>query len=467
MKSVLYTILAAVAAALAVACNESSSIGNSLSEENIVIVVDSNFTVTGKTLPNPVVQSRTLSQLIGGVDAKGFGSIRSDFVGQFMPSLALDTVDMKINDIDSVKLFMQMVRGAFVGDSLVPMGIDVYRLTKDLPYPIYSNFDPEGYYDPSVKFASGVYTASTINEPDSIKALSSIVVSMPLPLSFAKEMFAAYDANPSVFADPDVFARDIFKGVYIRSSYGAGRISDFTTTSIRLYYHKEIYNTDSARYETKKYVGDYFAVTPEVVVNNNLRYDIAPELKAMAEAGDKVLAAPAGYEVEMNFPDPELIASYDKYENRLRVLNTLTMTIPVETIENDYDITPPPYILMVLKNKKDEFFAENSLVDNKTSFYATYDSFKNCYTFSSMRAYLLDLLEKKDKGELTADDYTFVLTPVQVNKEASASSGGYYGSTDYVVSSIVPYVSKPAMGKILLDKAKIILTFSAGSQNNY
>ena len=288
---------------------------------------------------------------------------------------------------------------------------------------------------------------------------------MPLPLSFAREMFRAYDSNPSSFADPSVFARDVFKGIYVRSSYGSGRISDFTTTSIRVYYHKEIYNTDSARYETRKYVGDYFAITPEVVVNNNIRYDIAPELKAMAEAGDKVLAAPAGYEVEMNFPAPEIIASYDKYDNRLRVINSLTMSIPVEEIENEYEITPPPYILMVLKNKKDEFFADNSLVDNVTSFYAVYNSSLKCYTFSAMRAYLLDLLDKKEKGELTADDYTFVITPVQVNMEASASSG--YGSTNYVVSSIVPYVSKPAMAKILLDKANITLTFSAGSQNNY
>lgn len=465
MKSFLYTILAAVAVALAVACSESSSIGNSLSEENITIVVDSDFTINGSTVANSVVQSRTLSQLIGSLDAKGYGSIRSDFVGQFMPSLALDTAGVKINDIDSVKLFMQMVRGAFVGDSLVPMGVEVYRLTKDLPYPIYSNFDPEGYYDPSVKFASGLYTASTVNEPDSIKALNSIVVSMPLPLSFAHEMFTAYDANPSAFADPSVFARDVFKGIYIRSSYGGGRISDFTTTSIRLYYHKEVYNTDSARYETKKYVGDYFAITPEVVVNNNIHYDIAPELKEMADAGEKLIAAPAGYEVEMTFPAPELLASYEKYDGRLRVINTLTMSIPVETIENDFDITPPPYVLLVLKKDKEEFFADNSLVDNKTSFYAAYNSSKNCYDFTSMRAYLLDLIEKKEKGELTADDYTFVLTPVQVNMEESSSNS--YGSSSYVVSSIVPYVSKPAMGKISLDEAKIILTFSAGSQNNY
>lgn len=461
MKYLFYSLVAAVLTLVAVACNETSGIGNGLDDESMTIVVDSNFTLSGTTVENRVVQSRTLSQLIGSLDAAGFGSITSDFVGQFMPSLALDTIDITAENIDSVKLFMQMERDAFTGDSLVPMGLEVYRLTKDLPYPIYSDFDAAGYYDPASLFASAIYTASTANEPDSVKKLDRIYVAMPVPVEFGKEMYNAYMKNPAVFADPAVFARDIFKGLYIRSSYGSGRISDFTTTSLRLYYHKSVYNTDSARYETKNYAGDYFAVTPEVVVNNNIRYAVAPELEAMVASGDKVLAAPAGYEMEMRFPAPELIASYNRYSDKIRVLNTLTFTLAVEEITNDNNIAPPPYVLMVLKSKKNEFFAENSLADNVTSFYAQYDSANKRYVFDDMRNYLLDLLSK---DKLTEDDYTFVVCPVQVNKEASANSG--YGSTTMVVSSIVPYVSKPAMCKILLDKAKIKLTFSAQNQNN-
>lgn len=182
----------------------------------------------------------------------------------------------------------------------------------------------------------------------------------------------------------------------------------------------------------------------------------------MVDAGDDIIAAPAGYEIDMRFPAPEVIASYNDHADKIRVINTLSMTIPVEEITNDYEITPPPYVLMVLKSKKDEFFADNSLADNVTSFYAAYNAASKSYTFGGMRAYLLDLLAKDN---ITADDYTFVLCPVQVNTETSASSG-YYGSTSTVVSSIVPYVSKPAMCKILLDKAKIQLTYSAGNQNN-
>lgn len=460
MKKLVYTVFVAVAAAIGFSCNDGSSIGNSLADDGISIVVDSDFTVTGFTRPIDSVQSRTVTQLIGNIDAPGFGSIYSDFVGQFMPSLSLDTTDIINEKIDSVKLFMQMPRGAYVGDSLAPMGVTVYRLKKDLPYPIYSDFDPSGYYDPDDILCQGVYSASTLNEVDSIKQLSVVYHSMLMPNEFGEEIFRAYKKNPAAFSNPETFARDIFKGVYIRSSYGSGRISDFTTTSIRFYFHKEVYNSDSARYDTTAYVGDYFAVTPEVVVNNNIRFDVAPELKALAQNPDiNLLAAPVGYEVQFRFPAPELIQKYRGDGLTQNVLNTLSMSIPVETIENDFNIAPPPYVLMVLKNKKEEFFAKNSLTDNITSFYATYDATNKCYTFNSMRDYLLNLIAKDSVSE---DDYTFILTPVQVNLEAAgaASSYYYYSNSSYVVSSIVPYVSTPAMAKVLLDKAKIKLTFS-------
>ena len=462
MKSILYTLLGAGAVALTVGCTESSVVGNALSDETVAIIVDSNFTITGKSVRTEAVQSRTLNQLVGALDAKGYGSIHSDFIGQFMPSLKIDTANITPAAIDSVNLFMQMTRGDFVGDSLVPMGMEIYRVTRDLPYPIYSDFDPTGYYDPQ-PISSTVYTASTMNDADSVKSMSTIYTYMPLPVSLGRELVAAYFANPTNYSTPEAFAKNVFKGLYIRSSYGAGRISHFNTTSIRVYYTKEVWNEDSLRYETKHYNGDYYAVTPEVVLNNDISYEVAPELETLAQTSPLVVA-PVGYEVEMRFPAPEIISSYNKYSDKMRVLNSLTLTIPAEEISNDYEIAPPPNLLLILKNKKEEFFASNKLTDNKTSFYSPYNSTTRTYSFAALRSYMIDLLSKKD---VTEDDYTFLLIPVEVNTEAQASGSYYYSyGTTYTESSIVPYVAKPVMAKILLDKAKIKLTFSTGNPNN-
>jgi hypothetical protein len=468
-----YTFLSIIAALLLfsfAACDDSTTVGNSLTGSAVTIVVDSDFTVTGSTVENPVVQSRTISQLLGKINADGFGSIYSDFVAQFMPSLALDTDSTSAADIDSVKLFLQMTRDSFVGDSLVPMGLEVYRLTDDLPYPIYSDYDPTGHYDP-IPLAATSYIASSMNEPDSVQELTNLYVSVPLPVSFGRELYNAYVNDPSSFADPEVFTNKVFKGLYVRSTYGAGRISNFTITSIRLFYHKVEWDADSAAYITNKYNGDYFAVTPEVVVNNNIRYSMSDKLRDMMAAGDQVLAAPAGTEIELRFPGPELLASYGRYGTDLRVLNSLTFEIPVDSIANDNQIGPPPYALLILKKDKDKFFANNSLTDNITSFYATYDSSTGSYSFTSMRDYLLYL---QGLDTVTEDDYTFVLTPVQVNFESTATSSSsyyyyyYYGSSSssYVESTIVPYVSTPAMARVRLSDAKIKLTFSAGNRKD-
>ena len=184
----------------------------------------------------------------------------------------------------------------------------------------------------------------------------------------------------------------------------------------------------------------------------------------MIAEGKQIIAAPAGYELDMEFPARELVASYNRYKDNLRVLTSLTFSVPVDSIANRYGITPPPYALLILKNKKADFFAKNSLTDNRTSFYATYDAVNGRYMFSGMRGYMQYLL---GLDEITADDYTFTLVPVQVNREQGASTGSYYYPTQsQVVTSIVPYVSTPAMGLIRLEDAKIRLAFSASSEKN-
>ena len=456
MKYTFLSLITILVLFCSLSCNETSNIGITLMDENVSIYVDSNYTVTGRTVETPVVQSRTLSQLIGAINAPGYGTIHSDFVSQFMSSTAIDTVNMTAENIDSVKMFLQMERNAFVGDSLVPMYLDVYRITKDLPYPIYTDFNPEGYYDATAPLASAIYTASTFNEPDSIKELESIYVQLKLPTEIAREIFLSYKKNPAAFLEPDIFTKEVFKGVYVRSSYGSGRISDFSLNSMRFYYHKDSVSETTNNDTIIQYYGDYLAATPEVIVNNNVNYTPAKEILDMVAANEKIIIAPAGYEIEFEFPAKEIIANYDKYKDDLRVVNTLTFEIPVDTIGNKFNISAPPYVLMVLKNKKDEFFANNKLADNITSFYATYDSTNGRYYFSGMRDYLLNLLTKE---EISADDYTFVLTPVQIESELDAYS------SSYVVSRIIPYVSSPAMAKILLEDAKIIFTYSTGKNN--
>ena len=446
-------------AVLVVGCSQTSEIGMTLTDETITIEIDSMFTVSGRTLENRHVQSRTVSQLIGEIDAPVFGKIRSDFVAQFLPSTDIDTTGVTAADIDSVKMFLQMERTDFVGDSLAPLGLEVYRLRTPLADVMYTDDEHPGY-NPADLMSRATYIASTMNEPDSVKKMTRLYVELPLDVEFARELWSAYKADPSVYSDPARFAREVFGGVYVKSSYGAGRISDFTVNSIRYFYHKTETTTSSTGADStyiERYYGDYFAVTPEVMVNNFVDYEPAQDLRDMISQGDQVLAAPAGYELEIELPAHELLTAYRRHSGKLQVLNALDVLIPADSIPNKYGIAPPPYVLMVLKHKKDDFFANNRLTDNKLSFYAQYSAASGGYVFT-MRNYMSYLL---DLDEVTAEDYTFVITPVEVEVEASSSNSYYYG-TSYVVSRIVPYVAKPAMARISLSRAKIKLSYSTG-----
>ncbi len=442
-----------------IACDENSTVGGSIIEDKVTVNIDSSFTVSARSVADRSVPARTLSQLFGKIDVEGYGHLASDVVTQFMPASALDTVGVTVNDIDSLKLILNIAAGDFIGDSVAPMGLEVYRLDKLLPSPIYSDFNPKGYYDASQPIGSTIFTLSTLGMPDSIAELykGDKTVAIDLPVSLGKEIFNAYMADQQLFATPSAFTDNVFKGLYIRNSFGSGRLTRVSQTTINMYYHKKTVN-DAGRDTVVDKTGYYFAVTPEIITNNIIDYNIAPAISRRIADGEKLVVAPAGYNVEIDFPGREIVAAYNAGKGDLSVVNTLSFNIPVEELEGHEGLVPPPYLLMVKTSDKDQFFAQSKLPDNKTSFYASYDSTKKCYVFSGMRQYILDLIEAE---EITDKDTAFTLCAINVTTE---QSNNYYNPTP-TVTGITPYVAGPVAVKFLTDKAKIYFTYSTQKLN--
>lgn len=451
-----------LAAAALTACEDgTSTIGSSLITDDTQIIIDSSFVATARSVENKVVQSKTITQLLGRLDAKEFGTFSSDFVSQFMPAMSIDTVGVTLDQIDSIKLVMFMVPGDFTGDSLVPMGLEVYRLNKALPSPIYSDFNPDGYYDASKPIGSRIYTGHAMHN-DSLNSLSFRTISVNLPRSYGQELFSSYLQHPDLFASPEQFAQ-WFPGLYVTNTFGTGRVVNISETRLNMYYRKNGVDTvDGVAVDTVyNLVRSYFAVTPEVINNNNINLAISPEITALANSGKSIIVAPAGMEVEMAFPAQSIIDTYRKSSGNLSVLNSVTIDIPALAIDNDYGINPPENILMVLKSKKKDFFEQNKITDNKIAFLATYSEAKKMYSFPDMRQYIIDLLEKQS---LDADDYIFTITPVNVETETTSSN--YYQSGVSYITSISPYVTKPALVELDIPKAKIKVTFTRQYANN-
>lgn len=443
------------------ACDDNSTIGNSIVEDEVQVMIDSTFTITGHTVDVDSVRSRTIVQILGQVDVPGYGTLRSDVWTQFMPALALDTVGITVNDIDSLKLVMVYESTAFTGDSIAPMGIQAFRLTKDLPTPIFSNFNPEDYYDAAHPLGQTIYSLANRDVDDPTNS-GTRAVQMTLPRELAVDLYQSYLDNPANFASPTLFSKNVFKGLYLKSSYGSGRLLRVSQTYMSMFYHKTEKLSGTTTDTTYVKMGNYFAVTPEIVSNNTITLKAAQNIDAELQKGSTLIMAPIGSDAEIVFPAKEIISKYrTSIAKGLGVINNLTMTLAVDKIDGD-NVTPPPYLLLVLKSEKEKFFADNNVANNKTSFYAAYDGSVQGYTFSGLREYLLDLMEK---DQVTDEDVTFILTPVTVNSETS-SSGYYYYSSTSTVTSIVPFVTYPVAAKLNYEKTKIKFVYSKQTINN-
>lgn len=455
MKYILPALGSMIIAGALVSCEESSTIGNSIVQNDVEIVMDSSFTVSGTSIAVNRVQSRTITQLIGLIDAKGYGKLESDVVCQFMPAATLVTEGVTVDDIDSLKLVMLTAKDGFVGDSLAPMGLQVFRLNRQLPSPIYSDFNPNDYYDPSSLIGSEIYSTTALGVSDSLAALEYRSVYVDLPKSLGQELYSKYLSDPLTFSEPSAFAQ-FFPGIYIKNSYGSGRMLQVLVSEMRMYYRQTLPIEGAGRDSTYNRVSSYFAVTPEVISNNNITLALAPEITSRANAGDAIVAAPVGRDVEIVFPTRDIVSSYKAAGGNMSVINSLSFSIPAEEITNDYSIAPPPYLLMVKSSEKDRFFADNSVTDGITSFYAAYNATSKSYTFNNMRQYILDMVAKDDIPE---SDVTFTLTPISVNTESTSSGTSY-------ISEITPYVSTPAMVNLNMQKAKIKFVYSKQTINN-
>ncbi|MDE5840215.1 MAG: hypothetical protein K2H49_04780, partial [Muribaculaceae bacterium] len=239
------------------------------------------------------------------------------------------------------------------------------------------------------------------------------------------------------------------------------------------YNYKQVENkknddgTYTAVVKTKTAVTGVFQSSPIVLNSNNVIYTPSSLLQEYYAQNEALITSPGGYRIHLQFPARELINIYTMSQSKLAVVSDLKFSIPVEEISNSYGITPPPYLIMVKKSKLKEFLASNSLPDNKDSFYATYNATGKNYTFSSMRNYIIDVIQKGVKEE----DLEFTIIPANLTFETNQSNNNYnslyyyYGystatQTQSTLTKCTPYIQKPTMCRLRMDQAKTVFTYS-------
>lgn len=454
---------AGIVLGLFTACDDSASeIGSSLVSDEVSIIVDSAFTISGHSEAVEAIIPKTTTQMLGKIDIPSFGTISSSVVTQFLPSTELDTANFAPADVDSLILTLRYAYNSFIGDSIAPMGVKVYALNKQLPAQIASDFNPSDYYNSSSPLATAIYNATSMGS-DSIAKLGYRDIRFALPREMGRNLFQQFIDNPSTYANGQIFSKEVFPGIFLENSFGAGRLTLITQTFMSMHMRHIEYNSEEEKLDTLDAEHKYYMVTPEVINNNNLSIKLADAVTERIADGQTLLVAPAGYEVEFEFPTEQILSKFRSHESSNAVLNSLFFSIPADSLANNDGVKAPPYVLLVLKKDRDSFFANNKLPDNVTSFYAEYDSSTKSYDFPLMKSYLLDMMNKEE--EIEAGDCLFSLVPVYVGFESTSSNNYYYGSSPTsVISEVLPYLTAPVAAELKLDKARIKMTYSLQSQ---
>lgn len=454
-----------------------SSIGGSIASGEVNISIDSlKYDLQARTIDNRTFDARSGNILLGKINVPEYGRLDCSFVTRLLSVTQLpdsitetrEKLDKFLQKIDSCAVQLYMVRGNFVGDSLAPQQAKLYQLTKQLPNDITNEFNPEGYYNPSSPLGRKNYTLANVGAPDaSYLTYGNFQINIPVDKQYAIDIFEKYVEDPDIFNWPWQFATFI-PGLYVESSFGNGCMASFSQLAVTAFFYdlvrqvKKDENGTSIKdaegnfvYETVHQKDSIVLCTtaPEVLSSNRIDYQPSQSILQRINGGDQIITTPGGFTTQFTFPARDIIDKYHANNTNLSIVSGLSMTIPADTVKNNFGIYGAPYVLLIKTSEVEKFFASNSIPDNLSSFYAAYNSTIGGYRFSSMRSYILDLITKK---EIKDADVEFSLIPVNITLESSSTNS----SVTYV-TKCVPYTVQPTMTKLDTKNATIVFTFSS------
>ena len=463
MKLLKYLALLCSCVLLASCDDTISTIGSSLNDSLIEITVDStSIKLTGTSVYNDSILGRTTDPLIGNLTVEGYGTLRTGFLTQFMPTLNIDTTNVTPNTLDSIKLYLSYYNTDLTGDSLAPMVMNIYSLDKTVKSPLYTNIDPSEYYTPDNLLASHTFGSSTEgfvdkNNSTDTETVTYKRIAIDLPIELGEKIFNKYKEDPEIFSMPSEFAK-FFPGIYMNISYGNGRLVNIKGIYMTMHYRAI---DGKGKVDTLSY--NYLGVTPEVSSINH--FALTPDSKLLEKveeynlSGNKAIAqAPIGYLPIIKFPVGNIIKKYqEKLEESGRIqniLNYLSFTIPVVADEGAM-IDPPKHLLFIKASQVTDFFEQKLLPDDISTIYATYDKGKGAYDFGDVSRYIRGILNREDPT-VTEDVETIALVPIDIISETNSS---YYETTTTLVS-VTPYSTAPAIVTLDLDGAQIKIIYT-------
>jgi hypothetical protein len=451
------SLFACGAALMLGACDDTlTDIGSSIRPGGDILNVEyAVFETNSSTFLADSIYIRTSTPLLGEINDKLYGTIRSDYASSFYgQGFTLDvwnddTITYQLdrkgdslidNRLDSAVLMIYYSN--YVGDSLTPMAATVYPLSTPLPTDksaFYSNVDFSPYIDMTTPLGSAGYTGKDMTVTDSIRELDSYTPAVRIMLdeSISDRFLNALRKTPEVFTTQTAF-ENFFPGVCIKNTFGNGTLLQVDMTRVYFYY-RTLHHTTSSTGDDSTYVvsrATYMSVAPDVVQLNSLKNPIQAGGNPTLLNNDTAtyVTSPGDYFTEIKFPVGSIIEKLNaNTKDSTYYLNGVNFSLQANKPTSVFSQDPPTYMLLVEKAKMNEFFEDNKLPDSKvavmTSFTNDSTNNKYYYNFGNINTFVENMADRlveikglSDVSELTSQDsITLAVVPVQPSTNSSYS----------------------------------------------
>lgn len=340
----------------------------------------------------------------------------------------------KVGDQKPYYANLRLFYSGYFGDPTNAIKIEVFPLDVMLDPESYyfPNVDPSEFCNTSVKpLASITVSGENFQDSDSLRDTRNYYpsITIPLPDSIAKMILESY-YNPETrhfFADSRSFMENLIKGFYIRCSQGDGTVFYIDRTMLEVNF-KSIEPDDDDQPSYSSLMAEFHGNSEVLQLNCFKWSDLESQL---SDSSCTWIRSPFGILTEITLPVDEMKS--DDYVLNAAQLRLSTAVTP----SSQYKPSVPSTLLLIRKEKMQQFFAKNSSADKTESFTASYSSKYGTYTFENIAAMVekiySDRKEWMEENNASAAQYEaanpdwnkVILIPVKANVDSRKAAISY------------------------------------------
>jgi len=405
-----FLVALGIAATLYSCDDETTGIGQFVADADMIPAKADSYTIETESYLLDSVYSRSSTAYLGKFTDKDYGTFSSDFLVQINCPENFILPD-RIEEIKTAKLGLYYT--SYFGDSLASIRVQIDPLTKAIKDDgtnkalYYSNLDPTEYYDKNATpLAIKDYSAYDRTIPDSVRNEDGYYPNVAIDLGdgFCKNFLEKYNYTETVngktihpyFKDSESFINNVLKGFYVHTISGEGSI--LYISDIYLHLTIAYWTKTSEDKDTLVHTVVPMSSTKEIFMSTRFKNSGMKEL--VSDPKCTYLKTPAGLCTEVTLPIEEM---YQAHKND--TLNSISVSFQKlkDQSNNPFKMGTPSNLLMVRKGEMKDFFENNKVYDNKTTFIATYSSTTNSYDFSKLNrliSYIFSEIRPEiEKGE--------------------------------------------------------------------